>query len=551
MLSDVDIAHAHSPEPIAAIAKRAGLPEPALIPYGRTTAKIDAGQIDWSRPDGQLVLVTGVSPTPAGEGKTTTLIGLSDALADLGHRVMVSIREPSLGPVMGLKGGAAGGGYSQIVPMDKINLHFTGDFHAVAAANNTLAAMIDNHIQQGNELRLDPRLIVWQRCVDVNDRSLRRVVTGLGGATGGVPRETGFTITAASEIMSILGLATDLDNLRDRLGAITVGYSFSGDPISAADLGAAGALTALLKDALNPNLVQTLGGTPAFCHGGPFANIAHGCSTLLGTRIALKHADLVLTEAGFGSDLGAEKFFGIKARSGGLNVAGTVVVTTIRSMKYNGGVAQEDLDVENLAALREGIINLERHVDNIRKFGVAPVVALNLFPSDSAAERAYLRQWAADFGVDLAEAAVWEQGGAGATELAEVLLANLSHRSRPLYDPAEGVENALDTIATEIYRAGRVELSWNAKNDLARLKTHGWDTLPVCVSKTPYSFSDNPLLLGAPEGHTLHVRKLIPRTGAGFIVALTGDVMTMPGLPKRPAAEAIDVTDAGQITGLF
>lgn len=404
MLTDADIANAHPLEPITAIARRAGLPADSISPYGDNKAKIEVTKIDWSRPDGKLVLVTGVSPTPAGEGKSTTLIGLTDALAALGENVLVSIREPSLGPVMGLKGGAAGGGYSQIVPMDDINLHFTGDFHAVSAANNTLAAMVDNHIQQGNELRIDPRQVTWQRCVDVNDRSLRRVVTGLGGPASGVPQETGFTITAASEIMAILGLATDLDDLTQRLGAITVGDSFDGRPITAAELGAAGALTALLKDAINPNLVQTLGGTPAFCHGGPFANIAHGCSTLLGTQVALKYGDLVLTEAGFGSDLGAEKFFDIKARYGGLDVAGAVVVTTIRSMKYHGGVPTDQLDAENVDALRKGIVNLERHVDNIRTFGVTPVVALNLFTSDAGAEREFLRQWADDAEVAMAEA---------------------------------------------------------------------------------------------------------------------------------------------------
>lgn len=551
MLTDADIANAHPLEPITAIARRAGLPADSISPYGDNKAKIEVTKIDWSRPDGKLVLVTGVSPTPAGEGKSTTLIGLTDALAALGENVLVSIREPSLGPVMGLKGGAAGGGYSQIVPMDDINLHFTGDFHAVSAANNTLAAMVDNHIQQGNELRIDPRQVTWQRCVDVNDRSLRRVVTGLGGPASGVPQETGFTITAASEIMAILGLATDLDDLTQRLGAITVGDSFDGRPITAAELGAAGALTALLKDAINPNLVQTLGGTPAFCHGGPFANIAHGCSTLLGTQVALKYGDLVLTEAGFGSDLGAEKFFDIKARYGGLDVAGAVVVTTIRSMKYHGGVPTDQLDAENVDALRKGIVNLERHVDNIRTFGVTPVVALNLFTSDAGAEREFLRQWADDAEVAMAEADVWAKGGDGAVELARLLLDNLSEGSHTLYDTADGVEAAITTITTEIYRAGKVELSWNAKNDLARIKENGWDTLPVCVSKTPYSFSDNPARLGAPEGHTLHVRKLIPRTGAGFIVALTGDVMTMPGLPKRPAAEGIEVDSAGRVTGLF
>ena len=550
--SDVDIAQAHQLEPISDIAARAGIPETALIPYGQSKAKVDITQVGDTPADGKLVLVTGVSPTPAGEGKSTVLIGLTDALTQLGKKAIVALREPSQGPVMGIKGGAAGGGYSQVVPMEDINLHFTGDFHAIAAATNTLAAIIDNHIHQGNALNIDPRRITWQRCVDVNDRALRHVVTGLGGPAHGVPGETGFTITAASEIMAILGLATDLADLKKRLGDITVGYTYDQKPVTARELGAEGALTALMRDALNPNLVQTLGGTPAFVHGGPFANIAHGCNTLLATQTAMRFGDIVLSEAGFGADLGGEKFMDIKSRFGDLDVAGAVVVATIRSQKYNGGQPREELTTENLEALKKGVVNLERHVENVRKFGLKPVVALNLFWSDTEAEREFMRQWAADFDVALEEAEVWAKGGAGATALAERLLENLSEgNSHQLYDPAEGIEASIDTIAREIYRAERVEYSSKALKDLKYIKDNGWEEFPVVISKTQYSFSDDPSQLGAPEGHVLHVRELQPRTGAGFIVALTGDVMTMPGLPKKPAANNIDVDADGSISGLF
>lgn len=550
--SDVDIAQAHQLEPISDIAARAGIPETALIPYGQSKAKVDITQVGDTPADGKLVLVTGVSPTPAGEGKSTVLIGLTDALTQLGKKAIVALREPSQGPVMGIKGGAAGGGYSQVVPMEDINLHFTGDFHAIAAATNTLAAIIDNHIHQGNALNIDPRRITWQRCVDVNDRALRHVVTGLGGPAHGVPGETGFTITAASEIMAILGLATDLADLKKRLGDITVGYTYDQKPVTARELGAEGALTALMRDALNPNLVQTLGGTPAFVHGGPFANIAHGCNTLLATQTAMRFGDIVLSEAGFGADLGGEKFMDIKSRFGDLDVAGAVVVATIRSQKYNGGQPREELTTENLEALKKGVVNLERHVENVRKFGLKPVVALNLFWSDTEAEREFMRQWAADFDVALEEAEVWAKGGAGATALAERLLENLSEgNSHQLYDPAEGIEASIDTIAREIYRAERVEYSSKALKDLKYIKDNGWEEFPVVISKTQYSFSDDPSQLGAPEGHILHVRELQPRTGAGFIVALTGDVMTMPGLPKKPTANNIDVDADGSISGLF
>ena len=550
-LTDVEIAQAHTLAPIAEIAEKAGVSDDALIPYGKHMAKVDITQSPGNAP-GKLVVVTGVSPTPAGEGKSTTLIGLTDALAKLGKNAMVALREPSLGPVMGIKGGAAGGGYSQVVPMEQINLHFTGDFHAITSANNTLAALIDNHIHQGNALNIDPRRVTWQRCVDVNDRALRNVVTGLGGPAHGVPAETGFTITAASEIMAILGLATDLEDLKQRLANITIGLTYDKKPITAGDLGAQGAMAALLKDAVNPNLVQTLGGTPAFIHGGPFANIAHGCNTLIATRTAQQYAGIVLTEAGFGSDLGAEKFFDIKARYGDLDVAGAVIVATIRSIKYNAGVAKADLSAENVGALEEGIVNLERHVENVRKFGVTPVVALNRFATDSEAELEFLKNWAQAKDIALAEADVWAKGGDGALELAQTLLDNLTEgTSHPLYDPAEGVEASIETIAKEIYRAADVQYSAAARKDLQTLKDNGFDNLPVCISKTQYSFSDDPTQLGAPEGHTLHVRNIVPRTGAGFVLVLTGDVMTMPGLPKQPAANNIDVDADGVVSGLF
>ncbi|MCS6571194.1 formate--tetrahydrofolate ligase [Corynebacterium diphtheriae] len=550
MPTDVEIAQAHTLEPITDIANRAGVPSDALIPYGFTKAKIDINRIA-SENTGKLVLVTGISPTPAGEGKSTVLIGLSDAMRLRGHNSIVAIREPSLGPVMGIKGGAAGGGYSQIVPMEDINLHFTGDFHAITAANNTLAAMIDNHIHQGNTLGIDVRRITWQRCMDVNDRSLRKVVTGLGGKAHGVPTETGFTITAASEIMAILCLALDLTDLEARLARIVVGQTFSGEPVTVGQLNAQGALAALLRDAVNPNLVQTLGGTPALCHGGPFANIAHGCNSLIATKTALSLGDVVLTEAGFGSDLGAEKFFDIKSRVGDLNVAATVVVATVRSLKYNAGVPKDELTTENLEALASGVVNLERHVENIRAFGIEPIVALNKFASDTDAEINQLKAWAETMSVQLIPVEVWAHGGQGALELADAVAVSMQKQtSHQLYDPELGIEASLLTIAQKIYGAADVELSKQARQDLAYLQENGWDRLPVCISKTQYSFSDDPSQLGRPEGHTLHVRNLLPRIGAGFIVALTGDVMTMPGLPKKPAAENIGVEN-GEIKGLF
>ncbi|QGU04608.1 formate--tetrahydrofolate ligase [Corynebacterium comes] len=550
-LTDVAIAQAHTLEPIEDIAARAGIPPEAVIPYGRNKAKVDITRLAPAQRRGKLILVTGISPTPAGEGKSTVLIGLTDAMTRLGKKAAAALREPSQGPVMGLKGGAAGGGYSQIVPMEEINLHFTGDFHAISAATNTLAAIVDNHVHQGNVLGIDSRRIVWQRCLDVNDRSLRDIVTGLGGPVHGTPRETGFTITAASEIMAVLCLATDLADLKERLSRLTVAFTFDNEPVTAGELGATGALAALMKEAINPNLVQTLGGTPAYVHGGPFANIAHGCNSLIATRVALQHADVVLTEAGFGSDLGAEKFFDIKARYGDLDVHGAVIVATIRSLKYNGGMPREELTREDLHHLKAGVKNLARHVSNIQQFGVTPVVAVNLFTSDTPSEREFMKAWAKDFHVPLAEVEVWAKGGEGAEDLARLVLDNLSKESTELYDPSEGVEKSIETIAKRIYRADRVEYSPRALKDLAVLKEHGWDRLPVCISKTQYSFSDDPTRLGTPTGHTLHVRELIPRTGAGFIVALTGAVMTMPGLPNRPAADGIDIDVNGKISGLF
>ncbi|MGV0409326.1 formate--tetrahydrofolate ligase [Corynebacterium resistens] len=569
--TDVEIAQAHELQPIEDIAAKANIPSEALLPFGRTKAKIDIGALNSTMsqgsaeslgkaanvPNGQLVLVTAMSPTPAGEGKSTVLIGLADAMNLRGHDSIVAIREPSQGPVMGIKGGAAGGGYAQVVPMEDINLHFTGDMHAITAATNTLAAIVDNHIHHGNALNIDPRRVTWRRCLDVNDRALRNIVTGLGGAVQGVPREAGFDITAASEIMAILCLASDFADLKTRLGRIVVGQTYDRSPVTAADLKATGALAVLLRDAINPNLVQTLGGTPALVHGGPFANIAHGCNSLVATKTALGLADVVLTEAGFGSDLGAEKFFDIKARAGDLNVGAVVIVATIRSLKFNGGVAKSDLTSENLEALEAGLVNLERHVANTRKFNTEPVVALNAFASDTPAEREALQAWGEKQGVRVVETRVWAEGGDGALDLADTVARVLEQDkqkrspSRPLYDPAEGIESSLHTIATEIYGAKGVELSNAARKDLQFLKDNGWDTLPVCISKTQYSFTDDASALGAPTGHILHVRQLVPRIGAGFIVALTGDVMTLPGLPKHPAAEGIDLDGSGKIMGLF
>ena len=556
---DLKIAQAATLEPIGDIAARAGIPDEALIPYGRTKAKVDLRELARLRGDAEdsgehrLVLVTAMSPTPAGEGKSTTTVGLADAFTLAGKRTMVALREPALGPIMGIKGGATGGGYAQVVPMEDINLHFTGDFHAIQIANNTLAALVDNHIQQGNELNIDPRRMQFKRVVDVNDRALRSLVIGLGGPTQGVPREDGFDIVVASEIMAILCLATDIHDLRQRIASVVVGFTYDREPVTVGDLKIEGAITLLLKNAIDPNLVQTLGGTPALVHGGPFANIAHGCNSLTATRLALGLSEVTVTEAGFGSDLGAEKFLDIKARYGNLKPDAVVVVATVRALKMHGGVAKADLGAEDIPAALEGTANLRRHVENIRKFGLEPVIALNRFPSDTEAELEAVLGWAKDSGFRAALSEVWAEGGAGAKDLAEQVMAAFDDGGdfHHLYDPAEGVEASLTTIATQIYGAERVEFEGKAAAKLRTLKKNGWDTLPVCVAKTQYSFSDDPAKLGAPSGHVLHVRDLVPKIGAGFVVALTGEIMTMPGLPKEPAALRMGVDEDGNAFGLF
>ncbi|MGY5765629.1 formate--tetrahydrofolate ligase [Brachybacterium sp. DNPG3] len=567
---DLAIARAATPLPIAEIAARAGIPDAALIPYGRQIAKVDVRAMPAPGPDGRLVLVSAMSPTPAGEGKSTTTVGLADALTLRGRRTVVALREPAMGPVMGIKGGATGGGHAQVIPMEDINLHFTGDFHAVQIANNTLAALLDNHLQRGNALDIDPRRIQWKRVLDVNDRALRSIVIGLGGPAQGVPREDGFDIVVASEIMAILCLASDVDDLERRIGDIVLALTREREPVTVRDLGVQGAITMLLKDAIRPNLVQTLGGTPALVHGGPFANIAHGCNSLAATRLALSLAEITVTEAGFGSDLGAEKFLDFKARLGGLRPDAAVVVATVRALKLHGGVALADVESEDVGAMLEGTANLARHVENLGRFGLEPVIALNRFPSDTDAEIAALLDWARTHGHRAALSDVWAAGGEGGLALADQVLEVIDgqgpdgrrpdgpgpdgsgHRGyRPLYDPADGVENALRTIAREIYGAEDVVLVDRAPTQLRLLQRHGWDTLPVCVAKTPYSFSDDPTLLGAPTGHILHVRDLVPRTGAGFVVALTGAIMTMPGLPQEPAALRMGLDANGDPVGLF
>ena len=553
-LSDIEIAQRCKLQPIGEIAEKAGIPDEALEPYGRYKAKIDPKLLPSDRENGKLILVTAINPTPAGEGKTTTTIGLTDALRKLGKNAMAALREPSLGPVFGLKGGAAGGGYAQVVPMEDINLHFTGDFHAIGAANNLLAAMLDNHIQQGNSLGIDPKRIVWRRCVDMNDRQLRNIVDGLGGQPNGVPREDGFDITVASEIMAILCLASDITDLKQRLGRVVVGYTYAGKPVTASDLKAQGAMAALLKDAPKPNLVQTLEGTPALVHGGPFANIAHGCNSVTATKLALRLADYTVTEAGFGADLGAEKFLDIKCRLAGLKPNAVVIVATVRALKYHGGVKKENLNTENLEALKRGLPNLLRHVENITSvYGLPCVVAINAFPSDTQAELALVEAECRQLGVNVALSEVWAKGGEGGIKLAqEVLrLCEQENSFRFSYELEEGIEDKLNTLARRIYHADGVQLTSKAKKQAQELTALGFDKLPVCVAKTQYSFSDDPALLGAPENFTVAVRNLKVSAGAGFLVALTGDIMTMPGLPKSPAAERIDVDENGVITGLF
>ncbi|MGP4978515.1 formate--tetrahydrofolate ligase [Brachybacterium tyrofermentans] len=554
---DLAIAQAATLLPITEIAETAGIPAEALVPYGSYKAKVDVRQMQGlaDAPSAKLVLVSAMSPTPAGEGKSTTTVGLADAFTLKKMSTMVALREPALGPIMGIKGGATGGGYAQVVPMEDINLHFTGDFHAIQIANNTLAALIDNHIHQGNQLGIDPRHIQWKRVVDVNDRALRSIVVGLGGPTQGVPREDGFDIVVASEIMAILCLATDLADLQARIDRVVVGFTYERAPVSVADLGVGGAITMLLKDALLPNLVQTLGGTPALVHGGPFANIAHGCNSLAATRLALALSDITVTEAGFGSDLGAEKFLDIKSRLGGLSPDAAVVVATVRALKMHGGVAKADLADEDIGAARAGTVNLARHVENLRKFGLEPVIALNRFPTDTEAELEAILDWAREQGFRAALSEVWAKGGQGGLAVADEVLAAMDTVEgdgfHHLYDPADGIEASLRTLAREIYGADDVVLEGRAPAQLRMLQRNGWDTLPVCVAKTQYSFSDDPSLLGAPTGHVLHVRDLVPKIGAGFVVALTGAIMTMPGLPKEPAALRMGVTESGESVGLF
>ena len=553
--TDIEIAQACTMQPITEIAKVAGVEEKYLELYGKYKAKVDYNLLrETDRKDGKLILVTAINPTPAGEGKTTTTVGLADGLRRLGKNTLVALREPSLGPVFGVKGGAAGGGYAQVVPMEDINLHFTGDFHAIGAANNLLAAMLDNHIQQGNSLGIDVKRIVWKRCVDMNDRQLRNVIDGLGGRMQGVPREDGFDITVASEIMAVLCLSADIPDLKARLGRMVVAYTFDGKPVTAHDLKAEGAMAALLKDALKPNLVQTLEGTPSFIHGGPFANIAHGCNSVMATKIALKLSDYCVTEAGFGADLGAEKFLDIKCRLAGLTPAAVVVVATVRALKNHGGVPKAELNNENLEALEKGLPNLLQHVENITQvYGLPCVVAINAFPTDTAAELRLVEDKCRALGVNVALSEVWAKGGEGGIALAEevVRLCEQPSNFTFAYDTEASIEDKLNAIAKKIYHADGVALTPGARKQMKELEANGFGNLPICMAKTQYSFSDDPALLGAPRGFTVTVRNLKVSAGAGFLVALTGDIMTMPGLPKVPAAEKIDVDETGKITGLF
>ena len=555
MPTDIEIAHSVEPWPITQVAEAAGVDAKHLIPYGFDKAKVDYSLLNEpSDHQAKLVLVTAINPTPAGEGKTTTTIGLADALRRRGVKSAVALREPSLGPVFGVKGGAAGGGYAQVIPMEDINLHFTGDFHAIGAANNLLAAMLDNHIQQGNALGIDVKRITWKRVVDMNDRQLRHVIDGIGGKAQGVPREDGFDITVASEVMAILCLSTSISDLKQRLGEIVVGYTYSGEPVRASQLKAQGAMAALLKDALKPNLVQTLEHTPAFVHGGPFANIAHGCNSVMATRMAMRFGDIAITEAGFGADLGAEKFLDIKCRMTGIRPSAVVVVATARALKYNGGVAKADLNEENLEALKAGMPNLLRHVDNIQSvYGLPCVVAINRFPSDTQAELDLIASECEKLGVNVRLSEVWAKGGEGALELADEVMRLVEEPSdlRFAYEDGADIADALEAVATKVYRADGVDFTPAAKRQLAELRANGFGNLPVCVAKTQYSFTDQDKLLGAPEGFRITVRELKVSAGAHFVVALTGNVLTMPGLPKVPAAENIDVDDDGVITGLF
>lgn len=554
-LSDIEIAQQCKMQPIVDIARAAGVDEKYLELYGNYKAKVNYSLLKESkRGDGKLILVTAINPTPAGEGKTTTTVGLADAMKRTGKNVAVALREPSLGPVFGIKGGAAGGGYAQVVPMEDINLHFTGDFHAIGAANNLLAAMLDNHIQQGNALGIDVKRIVWRRCVDMNDRQLRNIVDGLGGRMQGVPREDGFDITVASEVMAVLCLAADIPDLKERLGRMVVAYTFEGKPVTASDLKAAGAMAALLKDALKPNLVQTLEGTPAFIHGGPFANIAHGCNSVMATKMAMRISDYTVTEAGFGADLGAEKFFDIKCRLAGLRPSAVVVVATVRALKNHGGVPKAELNSENLEALEKGLPNLIQHVENITNVYRLPcVVAINAFPTDTKAELELIEKKCRELNVNVALSEVWAKGGSGGIELAKevVRLCEKENGFTFAYDTEDPIETKLNDIARRIYRADAAILTPNARKQMAELEAMGFGRLPICMAKTQYSFSDDQTLLGAPRGFSITVRNIKVSAGAGFLVALTGDIMTMPGLPKAPSAERIDVDENGRISGLF
>lgn len=556
MLTDIEIAQKCKMQSITQIADSLNISPDDLELYGKYKAKLSDSLWEKvkSKKDGRLILVTAINPTPAGEGKTTTTVGLGQAMTLIGKKAIIALREPSMGPVMGVKGGAAGGGYAQVVPMEDINLHFTGDMHAITSANNLLSAMLDNHLQQGNELDIDPRQVIWKRAMDMNDRSLRNVLVGLGGKANGTPREDGFVITVASEVMAILCLSTSLVDLKERLGKIIVAYTYKNKPVTARDLKADGAMAVLLKDAIKPNLVQTLENTPAIMHGGPFANIAHGCNSIIATRLALKMADYVITEAGFGADLGAEKFFDIKCRYGGLKPDAAVLVATIRALKYNGGVKKSDLKIEDLHALKKGIVNLEKHVENLKKFGIPVVVAINHFETDTAAEINFIKETCTKIGVEVAFSQVFSLGGKGGIELAEKvvsLIDNSPAAFEPVYDVNLSIKQKIDTIVSEIYGGKGVVYSPAAENTIKRIEEMQMDKLPICMAKTQYSLSDNPALLGRPEDFSVTVRELRLSAGAGFIVAITGDIMTMPGLPKTPSAEKIDIDDNGAITGLF
>lgn len=556
MLTDIEIAKQADIKPISDIAEKLGISADELEFYGKYKAKLPLSLLKKyeNKEDGKLILVTAINPTPAGEGKTTVTVGLGEAMNRIGKKAVIALREPSMGPVFGIKGGAAGGGYAQVIPMEDINLHFTGDMHAITAANNLLCAIIDNHIQQGNELRIDPRRILFKRCLDMNDRALRNVVIGLGGKVNGVPREDGFMITVASEIMAILCLSSGIKDLKERLGSILTAYTYDGTPVYARDLNAVGSMAALLKDAIKPNLVQTLENTPALMHGGPFANIAHGCNSVTATRLALKLGDYCITEAGFGADLGAEKFLDIKCRCAGLKPSCVVIVATIRALKYNGGVPKTELSKENIAALKNGIVNLETHIENMRKYGLPVVVAINRFATDTEAEIETIEAFCKEKDVPVSLTEVFARGGEGGKELAEKVVKTIETKEahfKPIYDEKLSIKEKLNVLAKEIYRAGDVVFTSNAEKAISEIEKLGKDKLPICVAKTQYSLSDDPQKLGSPKGFTLTVRDVRLSAGAGFIVALTGDIMTMPGLPKQPAAYKIDVDDDGNVSGLF